>query len=115
MPIYEYQCTACGHRFEAVQTMNDKALVNCTVCNEPKLQKLISAPAFHLKGTGWYATDFKDKGSAKPGSEGSGSKGEQAKEKEQAKPEEAKQEVKSESKDIPSSTSTTTKKPDKAD
>jgi putative FmdB family regulatory protein len=103
MPIYEYQCTACGHHFDTIQTFKDEALVHCPVCNEPKLQKLISAPAFHLKGTGWYVTDFKN--STKSSSEGPGSQGEQAKEKEPAKPEETKKEVKAESEASKSSTS----------
>jgi putative FmdB family regulatory protein len=60
MPIYEYQCTACGHHFDTIQTFKDEALIHCPVCGEATLKKLISAPAFHLKGTGWYATDFKN-------------------------------------------------------
>jgi putative FmdB family regulatory protein len=60
MPIYEYQCTACGHHFDTIQSFKDEALTHCPVCGEAALKKLISAPAFHLKGTGWYATDFKN-------------------------------------------------------
>ena len=60
MPIYEYQCTACGHHFDTIQTFKEEALTHCPVCGESTLKKLISAPAFHLKGTGWYVTDFKD-------------------------------------------------------
>ena len=72
MPIYEYQCTACGHHFDTIQTFKEEALIHCPVCGEPTLKKLISAPAFHLKGTGWYVTDFKNQ--AKPNTEGSESK-----------------------------------------
>jgi putative FmdB family regulatory protein len=61
MPIYEYQCQNCGHKFEEIQGINDEPLKKCPECGKPKLEKLISAPAFHLKGTGWYVTDFKDK------------------------------------------------------
>jgi putative FmdB family regulatory protein len=59
MPIYEYQCSACGHEFEALQKMNDEPLTECPVCDETTLQKLISAAGFRLKGGGWYETDFK--------------------------------------------------------
>lgn len=62
MPIYEYQCKTCGHQLEAFQKMSDEALTNCPECHKPDLVKLISAAGFQLKGTGWYVTDFKDKG-----------------------------------------------------
>lgn len=66
MPIYEYQCTACGHHFDTIQSFKDEALIHCPVCGEASLKKLISAPAFHLKGTGWYATDFKNPSKSVP-------------------------------------------------
>ena len=59
MPIYEYECKACGHRQEAIQKMSDDPLVDCPACEKPELKKLLSAPAFRLKGGGWYETDFK--------------------------------------------------------
>ena len=59
MPIYEYQCDACEHKFEKLQKISDGPLKDCPVCNEPKLNKLVSAAAFRLKGSGWYETDFK--------------------------------------------------------
>ncbi|WP_455203375.1 FmdB family zinc ribbon protein [Kaarinaea lacus] len=59
MPIYEYECLACGHRLEALQKMSDDPLKDCPQCNKPELKKLISAAAFRLKGGGWYETDFK--------------------------------------------------------
>jgi len=59
MPIYEYECQACGHRQEAIQKMSDDPLVDCPACNQPELKKLVSAAAFRLKGGGWYETDFK--------------------------------------------------------
>ena len=68
MPIYEYQCSACGHDLEALQKMGDDALMHCPECHGETLQKKISAAGFQLKGTGWYETDFKNSGS------GSGSK-----------------------------------------
>lgn len=59
MPIYEYQCTACGHQLEAIQKFSDAPLVDCPSCNAPELKKLLSVPGFRLKGGGWYETDFK--------------------------------------------------------
>ena len=59
MPIYEYQCEACGHAFEAIQKFSDDPLTDCPSCTEAALKKLMSAPAFRLKGEGWYETDFK--------------------------------------------------------
>jgi putative FmdB family regulatory protein len=62
MPIYEYQCAVCGHELELIQKMSDEPLTTCPVCNKPTLQKLVSAAGFQLKGTGWYATDFRNSG-----------------------------------------------------
>lgn len=62
MPIYEYQCEVCGHRLEAMQKMTEDPLSNCPACGQSALKKLISAAGFQLKGSGWYVTDFKDKG-----------------------------------------------------
>ena len=59
MPIYEYQCEACGHKFEALQKISDAPLKDCPECGKPALNKLISAAGFRLKGGGWYETDFK--------------------------------------------------------
>jgi len=64
MPIYEYACTECNHELEVLQKMNDMPLKQCPACGNNTLNKLISAAAFHLKGTGWYETDFK--GTKKP-------------------------------------------------
>ncbi len=68
MPIYEYQCGACGHRLEAMQKMSEDPLSDCPECGRPELRKLISAAGFQLKGGGWYVTDFKDGGKKKAGS-----------------------------------------------
>jgi len=73
MPIYEYECKACGHRQEAIQKMSDALLVDCPACHKPELKKLISAAAFHLKGGGWYETDFKGGAKKSDKSESSGS------------------------------------------
>ena len=60
MPIYEYGCINCGHVHELMQKMSDKPLSKCPHCSG-KLQKLISQSSFHLKGSGWYATDYAKK------------------------------------------------------
>lgn len=62
MPIYEYQCSQCGHQLETIQKITDEPLKECPQCGKASLNKLISATSFQLKGTGWYATDFRDKG-----------------------------------------------------
>lgn len=59
MPIYEYACQDCGHSFDALQKMSDDPLQDCPECGQPRLRKLLSAPNFRLKGSGWYETDFK--------------------------------------------------------
>lgn len=64
MPIYEYQCAACGHQLEAMQKMSEEPLKECPECHEPALSKLVSAAGFQLKGTGWYVTDYSAKGKA---------------------------------------------------
>lgn len=60
MPIYEYECTECGKVEEAFQRFSDKPLAKCRHCSG-KLHKLISQSAFHLKGSGWYVTDYANK------------------------------------------------------
>lgn len=59
MPIYEYECTSCGHTLEKLQKISDSPLSECPQCHKATLQKLISAAGFRLKGGGWYETDFK--------------------------------------------------------
>lgn len=63
MPIYEYRCTKCGHQDEVLQKVTEPPLTKCPACGKRALQKLMSAPGFQLKGSGWYATDFKHSGS----------------------------------------------------
>ena len=58
MPNYDYECQSCGHTFETSQRITEKALTDCPQCKQPKLQRLISAPAFHLKGGGWYKDGY---------------------------------------------------------
>ena len=90
MPIYEYQCLSCGKRTEVLQKMDDAPLAACPTCGG-EVKKLISAPAFQLKGSGWYATDY----GGKKG--GGGSSSESKPEKSESKGE-SKAEGKSESK-----------------
>lgn len=61
MPIYEYQCQACQHQFDAIQKISDPRLTQCPKCQQNSLQKLISASGFQLKGSGWYESDYKNK------------------------------------------------------
>jgi putative FmdB family regulatory protein len=62
MPIYEYRCGACGQEHEVLQKVSEPPLTQCPACGKPALQKLLSAAGFQLKGSGWYATDFKGAG-----------------------------------------------------
>lgn len=59
MPIYDYQCTACGHEMEALQKISDDPLTDCPACQSSTLSKKVTAAAFRLSGSGWYETDFK--------------------------------------------------------
>ena len=60
MPIYEYQCQNCQHRFEEIQKFSDSTLLDCPQCHQPKLQRLVSPGTFHLKGDGWYLTEARN-------------------------------------------------------
>lgn len=64
MPIYEYRCGSCGHQQEFLQKVSDAPLTVCTACGQSTFAKMLTAAGFHLKGSGWYATDFRNKGSA---------------------------------------------------
>lgn len=57
MPLYEYQCEACGHRFEVIQKYSDAPVESCQKCGE-RVRKLLSSPAIQFKGSGWYITDY---------------------------------------------------------
>lgn len=61
MPIYEYQCSNCHHTFDLIQKMSDEPASMCPACSKETAVRLVSAAGFQLKGTGWYATDFKTK------------------------------------------------------
>jgi putative FmdB family regulatory protein len=74
MPIYEYRCADCGFQDEFLQKVSDAPLTACPSCGKPAFRKLLSAAGFQLKGSGWYATDFK--GSGKPPAAKDGAKSE---------------------------------------
>ncbi len=65
MPIYDYQCTECGHQDEVLRKASEANTSTCPACNKETFSKMLSAPSFQLSGTGWYATDFKNSGKAK--------------------------------------------------
>ena len=62
MPLYEYQCDACGCRFEVIQKFSDPAVETCKECGKGPVHRLLSSPAIQFKGTGWYITDYSQKG-----------------------------------------------------
>lgn len=59
MPIYDYQCSSCEHKMEAIQKISDDPLTTCPDCGKETLEKCVTAPSFRLGGSGWYETDFK--------------------------------------------------------
>jgi len=59
MPIYEYKCSACGHQEDHLQKLSEPALTKCPACGKKKYEKQLTAAGFQLKGSGWYASDFK--------------------------------------------------------
>jgi putative FmdB family regulatory protein len=73
MPLYEYECDACGNRFELIRKFSDPPLTTCPKCGEERVRKLVSSPAFQFKGSGWYVTDYARKSDESSGG-GSGSK-----------------------------------------
>ncbi|HNW65129.1 MAG TPA: zinc ribbon domain-containing protein [Piscinibacter sp.] len=64
MPIYAYRCAACGHAKDVLQKISDPVLTDCPACGASSFQKQLTAAGFQLKGSGWYATDFKGGGAA---------------------------------------------------
>ena len=73
MPLYEYECKKCGHRFEKIQKFSDRMVKKCPECGG-QVEQMISAPAVQFKGSGWYVTDYAKKGSSQ-GSSSSGDSG----------------------------------------
>ena len=70
MPLYEYECDACGKRFEKIQKFSDAPLEVCELCGKGPVHKLLSSPAIQFKGSGWYITDYAKKGSTSAGETG---------------------------------------------
>ena len=66
MPIYAYQCESCGHAKDVLQKMSDAPLTDCPACGAASFRKQLTAAGFQLKGSGWYATDFKGGGAGAP-------------------------------------------------
>jgi putative FmdB family regulatory protein len=93
MPLYEYECKKCGHRFEKIQKFSDKMVKKCPECGG-QVEQMISAPAVQFKGSGWYVTDYAKKSHA-PSSE-SGNKDSKDSSKESKKDESKKEEKKTE-------------------
>ena len=87
MPLYEYECKKCGHRFERIQKFSDKPVTRCPECGG-KVEQVLHAPAVQFKGSGWYVTDYARKSSSPASSEGSKSesKSESKEEKKEPKP-----------------------------
>ncbi len=73
MPIYAFECAACGHRFDRLQKLSDADPVICPECGEPHVRRQLTAPQFRLAGGGWYETDFKKDGDKKRNLAGDGS------------------------------------------
>src|ERR1700730_17603802 len=90
MPLYEYQCKKCHHRFEKIQKFSDKMVKKCPECGGP-VEQMISAPAVQFKGSGWYVTDYAKKSSSQ-GSSGSGDSGSKDKKEDKSKPDSSKSE-----------------------
>ncbi len=65
MPIYAFQCDACGHQFDRLQKLSDPDPTECPVCAETQIRRQLTAPSFRLSGSGWYETDFKKDGDKK--------------------------------------------------
>jgi putative FmdB family regulatory protein len=99
MPLYEYECDACGHRFEVIQKFSDPPIETCPSCGS-KVHKLQSAPAFQFKGSGWYVTDYAKTGS---GAESKASKEGRQADKDAAGKADSKAEGKTDRKESPSS------------
>ena len=72
MPIYAFECAACGHSFDRLQKLSDADPVDCPECGEPRIRRQLTAPQFRLAGGGWYETDFKKDGDKKRNLAGDG-------------------------------------------
>ena len=75
MPIYAFECTACGHSFDRLQKMSDPDPSECPECGAAQIKRQLTAPSFRLSGSGWYETDFKKDGDRKRNLAGEGGEG----------------------------------------
>jgi putative FmdB family regulatory protein len=87
MPIYEYRCEACGHQEDHLQKISEAPLTKCPACGKKKYKKQLTAAGFQLKGSGWYATDFKTAGKKSDEAKGDGAADSKADSKPEAKTE----------------------------
>ena len=108
MPLYEYECEACGHRFEMLQKVADSPLTVCVKC-KGKVERLLSTPAIQFKGTGWYITDYARKGQT-PSTESSEKSSKQTSEKSSGSTSKAAQPEKTRSKSGPAASASSTSK-----
>jgi putative FmdB family regulatory protein len=86
MPLYEYQCKKCHHRFERIQKFSDPHVKKCPDCGGP-VEQMVSAPAVQFKGTGWYVTDYPKKSSEGSSSSSNGESGSKKEDKKDSKTE----------------------------
>jgi putative FmdB family regulatory protein len=103
MPLYEYQCDACGHRFEVIQKFSDAPLESCEKCGGT-VRKLLSSPAIQFKGSGWYITDYARAGKSDASTSSSSAKSESSASSSESKSD-SKSETKTESKPATPTTS----------
>lgn len=89
MPIYEYQCQACEEKLESIQSISDPPLTTCPECGG-ELRKLLSAPAFQFKGSGWYVTDYARQGNGSKDGDGKSAESGKSEAKSESKPESSK-------------------------
>lgn len=106
MPLYEYECSACGKRFELIRKFSDPPVEVCSICGRGPIQRLQSSPAIQFKGSGWYITDYAQKGKSGKSETATADKSADGKSDTTAKSEGA---AKSDAPAKPASSSTTTK------
>ncbi|HEX8813932.1 MAG TPA: FmdB family zinc ribbon protein [Terriglobales bacterium] len=112
MPIYEYECKKCHHRFERIQKFSDPKIKKCPECGAP-VELVISAPAVQFKGSGWYVTDYAKKPASGGGSSSSGDSGDSGKSDKSESKADSKSDSKSESSSKKDKSKSETKKSEK--
>lgn len=109
MPLYEYECAACGHRFEIIQKFSDPGPDSCAKCGKGPVTRLFSSPAIQFKGSGWYITDYAQKGKSDSSTAAEG-KTEKSEKSEKSDKSESKTETKADTAPASASTQTSTPK-----